>query len=160
MYIDIFLASSINELHKERMEVGAFIQEVNTQLIRQGRYVRLYLCEDMSDAIATENKRKQEEYNETIRRSHIFLLMVDRKVGEYTMEEFYTASRQHEKCQFPRIYVFFKRSGEHDAQEFEHFRKTLLEKQYEYEEFKTIDLVKQKLEEEIMELFAQRASLE
>lgn len=153
-YVNVFVASSINEFHKERMELGAFVQQMNAQMLKQGKYTKLYLCEDMSDAIAADKKRKQEEYNEALRGSQIFILLADRQIGEYTMEEFAAADKKYCETGNPHICVFFKKRPEAvQTDALKKFMELLDSKQYGYDVFETMDFVKQKLEEKILEVF-------
>lgn len=151
----VFLASSINDFAKERREVGAFIQELNQQrYIKEGKYIKLYLCEDMSDCIASEKKRKQEEYNEAIRKSNLFILMADHKVGKYTMEELQVAEKQYSESGYPCICIFIKkRKGEGLSEEIMQLKELADTKHYLCEIFEDINIVKKeiegKLEEEI-----------
>lgn len=153
IYTEMFVASSINDFHNERMEIGAFVQQLNSRLIKRGEYLRLNMCEDMSDAIAAEKKRKQEEYNEAIRRSGLFILLADRKVGEYTMEELGVAAEQYEKNGYPYICVFIKkRAGEELSDEMKRLEELASYKKYECEMFENMDTVTRKIEEKMGEL--------
>ena len=84
--IKIFLASSINDLHVERMEIGNFIRSMNDRFIDRGIYFKLCMCEDISDAVA--KSRKQDEYNAIIRECDFFYVIFWHKAGVYTVEEF------------------------------------------------------------------------
>ena len=159
IYTEMFVASSINDFHNERMEIGAFVQQLNSRLIKRGEYLRLNMCEDMSDAIAAEKKRKQEEYNEAIRRSELFILLADRKVGEYTMEELGVAAAQYEKKGYPYICVFIKkREGEELSDEMKRLEEFAASKKYECEMFEDMDVVKRKIEEKMGELICREVA--
>ena len=85
--IKIFVASSINELEIERLEIGDFIRRINDNLRDQNIRIVKEMCEYESNAIST-NGRKQEDYNELIRNSDFFYMLIGEKVGQYTIEEF------------------------------------------------------------------------
>lgn len=150
---EMFVASSINDFHNERMEIGALVQQLNSRFVRQGEYLKLNMCEDMPDAIADEKNRKQEEYNRAIRRSKLFILLADRNVGEYTMEELGVAAAQYEKKGYPYICVFIKkRAGEELSDEMKRLQGFAASKKYECEMFENMDTVTRKIEEKMGEL--------
>lgn len=151
---EMFIASSINDFHDERMEIGALVQQLNSRFVRQGEYLKLNMCEDMSDAIAADEKnRKQEEYNRAIRRSRLFILLADRNVGEYTVEELFVADAQHEETGDPYICIFIKkREGEELSDDMKRLQEFAVSKKYECEMFEDMDVVKRKIEEKMGEL--------
>ena len=63
--INIFLASSIDDLKYDRQEIGNFIRKLN-DIYMPDIYFRLFMCEDESDVMS--KIRKQEEYNEMYER--------------------------------------------------------------------------------------------
>lgn len=141
--IGIFLASSIDEFKEERIKLGNYIRSLNDIYISHGLYFRLYMCEDMSDAMALT--RKQDEYNEIIRQSDFFFILFFKKAGNYTIEEFEVAFEEFRRNNSPRIVTYFKELTDEDSvseevmsfmnrldQEFGHY----------YSMFQNIDTVK------------------
>ncbi len=102
----IFLASSVVEFQKERQELMAFMNRLNRVCVKKGVYLELEICEGLSNAVAAD--RKQNEYNEHIRNSEYFFLLLGRGAGEYTIEEFEAALDQWKRKGAPKIYVYFK----------------------------------------------------
>ena len=113
--IKIFLASSINDLHVERMEIGNFIRSMNDRFIDRGIYFKLCMCEDISDAVA--KSRKQDEYNAIIRECDFFYVIFWHKAGVYTVEEFEVALAQFRDTGSPKIQTYFKAVEEGDSVE-------------------------------------------
>ena len=154
-YIDIFLASSIDDLHNERMELGNYIRVLNDLYQGRGIYFRLHMCEDISDELST--KRSQEIYNDVIRRCDYFYIMCWHKAGQYTLEEFDVALKQFlESGKAPKINTFFKQTDE-PAEAVRKFMERLDgELQHYYTVFDSIDSVKLKI---LLEM-AQRPELQ
>ena len=114
--IHIFLASSITEFNNERMDIENFIRKVSDKFEdRYGVKIQPLLCENFDDAYTV--KRKQEEYNEQIRKSDFCYFIFFTKVGTYTREEFDVARKQFEDTKKPKIYTYFKTLGEDDHAE-------------------------------------------
>ena len=112
--IHIFLGSSLDELHENRMEIGNYVRKLNDIYRDRGVYIKLYECEYENAAMV--KGRKQEEYNEEIRQSDIFLVLFYNKAGQYTIEEFHEAYKQFQKTGAPAILTCF-RQGEGYAPE-------------------------------------------
>ena len=112
--IHIFLGSSLGELHENRMEIGNYVRKLNDIYRDRDVYIKLYECEDENAAMV--KGRKQEEYNEEIRQSDIFLVLFYNKAGQYTIEEFHEAYKQFQKTGAPAILTCF-RQGEGYAPE-------------------------------------------
>ena len=111
--ITIFIGSSINECRNERLELTNFIRSVSDGL--EERYeVKLVpvVCEEVDPCM--RSVRKQEEYNEIIRKSDMSFFIFFTKAGKYTIEEFETAYDQIKKSEAsdkegrPKIYVYRK----------------------------------------------------
>ena len=153
-YIDIFLASSISDLHNERMELGNYIRALNDMYLGRGIYFRLHMCEDMSDALS--QKRSQDNYNDEIRKCDYFYIMCWNKAGEYTLEEFDVALEQFRESGAPKIVTFFKQADE-PAEDVRKFMERLDgELQHYYTKFDSIDTVKLRI---LLEM-AQRPELQ
>ena len=112
-FIKIFIASSIVEFESERKELGDYIRSLNDLYVKKGVYIELTLCEDFTNALAAS--RKQEEYNDSIRGSDYFYVLMGRKAGEYTIEEFNVALEQFQKGGTPRIYTYFVQLPENET---------------------------------------------
>ena len=84
--IGIFVASSLNELHEERLQLGDFVRKLNDIGMERGVYLRLFLCED--ESIAMADVRKQEEFNRQLRESRICMVLLFNRAGRYTVEEY------------------------------------------------------------------------
>ena len=82
----IFLASSINEFKDERNEIGDLIRKIQDILIDYEIKIKLFECEFFDNTIALG--RKQGEYNEQIKKSQSFIMLVGSKLGQYTLEEY------------------------------------------------------------------------
>lgn len=102
--VKIFLASS-SELAAERDEFDLYFRQQNDHWIRRGLYLKIRRWEDFLDAIS--ETRQQDEYNEAIRESEIFIALFRTKCGKYTEEEFNVAHEHFLAKQRPRIFVFF-----------------------------------------------------
>ena len=107
--IHIFLGSSLDELRLDREEMGNYVRKLNDVYIDRGVYIKLYECEYENAAMV--KGRKQEEYNEEIRQSDIFLVLFYNKAGQYTIEEFREAYKQFQNTGAPAILTCF-RQGE------------------------------------------------
>ena len=112
--IHIFLGSSLEELRLDREALGNYVRQLNDIYMDRGVYIKLYECEYENAAMV--DGRKQEEYNEEIRHSDIFLVLLYNKAGKYTVEEFQTAYRQFQAAGAPAILTCF-RQGEGYAPE-------------------------------------------
>ena len=107
--IHIFLGSSLDELRLDREEMGNYVRKLNDVYIDRGIYIKLYECEYENAAMV--KGRKQEEYNEEIRQSDIFLVLFYNKAGQYTIEEFREAYKRFQSTGAPAILTCF-RQGE------------------------------------------------
>ncbi|MBQ1305886.1 MAG: tetratricopeptide repeat protein, partial [Erysipelotrichales bacterium] len=113
----IFVASSINEFHNERLELGAFVQKLNEDNITRGIYADLEVCEEFSNAVSFQGK--QNDYNDLIRTCDFFYALFGKKTGKYTVEEYRTAHDQYRQTGKPEITVFTEEGYAFaDAEEF------------------------------------------
>lgn len=103
--IKVFLASS-SELVEDRREFEIFLNRENKALINEGVFLELVIWEDFIDSMS--KTRLQDEYNNAITRSDIFILLLHKKIGKYTLEEFNTAFGQFQQTGKPIIYTYFK----------------------------------------------------
>jgi hypothetical protein len=103
--VEIFLASS-KELQKDREDFELYLRQLNDQLSRQDLYLKIVGWENFLDAMS--QTRLQDEYNEAVRTSNIFVSLFFTKTGKFTEEEFDVAHRQFQETGKPLIYTFFK----------------------------------------------------
>lgn len=103
--IKIFLASS-SELNVDRKEFELFINRMNKKLVLDGIFLNLEIWEDFLDAVS--KTRLQDEYNEAVKDSDIFISLFFSKAGRFTEEEFDTAYGQFIKIGKPYVYTYFK----------------------------------------------------
>lgn len=109
VFVNIFLASSITELHDDRLALGDYVRKLNDIYMERGVYFRLFLCEDESAVMA--DLRKQEEYNQKIRDSQLFFILFFNNAGQYTLEEFDVAYQQFKRCGSPAIVTCFRQGA-------------------------------------------------
>ena len=105
-YVNIFLASSLNDLHEDRLALGDYVRKLNDIYIERGVFFRLFICED--EDIAMADGRKQEEYNQKLRESQLCFVIFFNRAGEYTLEEFETAYQRFKEVGSPAIVTCFK----------------------------------------------------
>ena len=103
--IKIFMASS-DELEGDRAVFGNLIRHLNDLYRKRGIYIELFQWEDFDASYGSI--RKQEEYNEKVRDSDLFLAFFHKKAGEFTIEEFNVALDHFEKSSQPKIYTYMK----------------------------------------------------
>lgn len=143
-YIDLFLASSITDLHNDRMEIGNYIRELNDRFHSRGIYFRLHMCEGLSDELALT--RKQDEYNDVIAHCDYFYVIVWHKIGAYTKEEFDFALNKLREQGAPRISTFFKATEGDPGDDVMAFMRELdRDLQHYYTCFSEIDSLKLKI---------------
>lgn len=102
--IKIFIASS-NEMKEDREALIALISSLNNFYLDKGIFIKPYIWEDEDSKV---NGRKQDEYNQNIKDSDIFICLFWTKAGEYTVEEFKVATNQYSATKKPVIYVYMK----------------------------------------------------
>lgn len=104
-FIKIFLASSIIEFKHEREEFGTFIRRLNNIYAKRDIYFELVVCEDVAREL--HNRRMQDIYNDEIRESRYFYIIVGRKLGERSLEEFDVALDSFVSSGVPKIMTYF-----------------------------------------------------
>ena len=102
--IKIFLASS-SELEEDRDAFDLHFRQENDRLLKKGIYLEILRWETFLDAIS--ETRLQDEYNEAVRDSDIFVSLFKTKTGKYTAEEFNIAHTAFRDSGKPRIYTYF-----------------------------------------------------
>ena len=105
--IKIFLASSIVEFKSIRNKIGEYVLEYNNEYIEKGKKIKLFECEFHDEAISSLD-RKQDEYMEVLKKSDIFLMLIGKKLGNYTKEEYQVALDNN----IERHIIFFKTNEE------------------------------------------------
>ncbi len=158
-YIDIFLASSIDDMKYDRIELGNYIRSLNDRFIERDIYIRLHMCEDISDDIA--QTRKQDEYNDIIKKCDYFYIMAWHKLGGYTREEFDVAVDTFRQKALPKISTFFKESDTGvDESVIEFMEELDRGLNHYYTRFASIDSIKLKILLQITDSYDLRSKLE
>ena len=134
--IKIFLASS-SELKEERIAFGYFIQWLDNIYESHGMRIKLIKWEFLDEAY--NNKRKQDEYNEHVLNSDMFIALFNTKVGRYTREELEVALEENMKKGSPKIYVFCKAYYGNETEELKNLKEYLNEKGFLWYSFENID---------------------
>ncbi|MCR4723748.1 MAG: tetratricopeptide repeat protein [Eubacteriales bacterium] len=106
----VFLASSIVEFKNDRLCIGDYIRRLNDELFPKGMYINLVVCEEMSNALHVS--RKQSEYNERIKECDFFYILIGKKAGGYTVEEYEIANAAFINKSSPKIRCFFRNGNE------------------------------------------------
>lgn len=104
--LKIFLASS-NELEQERIKLGNEIASLNNKITKEGKRVELIKWEDLNRAMHKDGV--QTRFTEELLKSDVAVILIHKRVGKFTMEEFnqaYSAMIQGKKPKW--IYVYFK----------------------------------------------------
>ena len=104
--VKIFLASSIEDLQADRLQVGDFFRQLNELYLDSGIHFSLIKCEDYDQSIADGGK--QQQYDREIRESELVFFLFFRKVGEYTRHELEVALEAFQNQKKPRIVTYFK----------------------------------------------------
>lgn len=123
--IKIFLASS-NELKGDRNAFGNFVRQIDNLYEKRGIRIKLFEWED-ADA-AYNGQRKQDEYNDEVRASDMFLALFYKKAGKYTIEEFDVAVDEFNRTKTkPKCYVYCREllDGEKETTELSNFKNRL-----------------------------------
>lgn len=112
--ISVFLASS-EELADERIRFGNFIRKIDDLYEERGYRIKLIMWEDLPSG--DDGRPKQEEYNEKVRESDMFVGLFHTKAGPYTLEEYDTAKRTQAHYGKPTLYVFCRELAEGESEE-------------------------------------------
>lgn len=129
--IKIFLASS-EELDYDRMAFGNLVRRLDDMYEKRGIRIKLFEWEDYDSAY--NDRRKQDEYNEYVCQSDIFLALFHKKAGQFTIEEFDKASEQFKATASPKVYTFCKdlKPGEEESPELKEFKERLFNEMGHY----------------------------
>jgi len=120
--IKIFLASS-EELEADRYRFGNLIRKLDNIYEKRGIRIELFEWEDYDAAY--NGMRKQDEYNERVRASDMFLALFHKKAGKFTIEEFNIARKAFDEQASPKIYTYIKdlEAGESESRELAEFKR-------------------------------------
>ena len=129
--IKIFLASS-EELDYDRMAFGNLVRRLDDIYEKRGIRIKLFEWEDYDSAY--NDKRKQDEYNEYVKQSDIFLALFHKKAGKFTIEEFDKASEQFKTTASPKVYTYCKdlKPGDEESPELKEFKERLFNEMGHY----------------------------
>ena len=129
--IKIFLASS-EELEDDRNAFGNLVRRLNKTYEKRGIHLELFEWEDYDAAY--NDRRKQDEYNDEVRASDMFLAVFHRVAGKFTIEEFDVATEEFRKKGIPKSYVYCKdlKDGDVESEELKEFKKRLFEEMGHY----------------------------
>ncbi|MDD2962297.1 MAG: tetratricopeptide repeat protein, partial [Muribaculaceae bacterium] len=124
--IKIFLASS-EEREVDRAKFGNLVRKLDKIYEKRGVRIEIVEWEDLDAAY--NGVRKQDEYNEQIRESNMFLAVFHRQAGKFTIEEFDVASKEFHKHASPKIYTYVKdlHEGEQETPELIEFKQRLFD---------------------------------
>jgi len=104
--IRVFLASSV-ALQEERTRIGHWISSQNDSLTPQGIYLYLVSSDKLSSSFSPAPK--QEEFNDEVTTSDIFICLVHDRLGQFTNQEFQKAYQSLRAGKLPRLLlVYFK----------------------------------------------------
>ena len=129
--IKIFLASS-EELDNDRIAFGNLVRRLDDMYERRGIRIKLFEWEDYDSAF--NDRRKQDEYNDYVRNSDIFLALFHKKAGKFTLEEFDVASEEFKEHASPKVYTYCKdlQPDEVESTELAEFKKRLFDEMGHY----------------------------
>ena len=129
--IKIFIASS-EELEDDRNAFGNLVRRLNKTYEKRGIHLELFEWEDYDAAY--NDRRKQDEYNDEVRASDMFLAVFHTKAGKFTIEEFDVATEEFRKKGSPKSYVYCKdlRDGEIESEELKEFKRRLFDEMGHY----------------------------
>ena len=124
--IKVFLASG-KEMKHDRNAFGNLIRKLDEIYEKRGTRIRLFEWEDVDSAY--NGGRKQDEYNEHLRASDMFLALFHTYAGTFTKEEFNIAKDEREEKGTPKPYVYCRdlQEGEEEDQTLKDFKKYLFE---------------------------------
>ncbi len=124
--IKVFLASS-EELKYDRLAFSDLIRKLDNIYEKRGIRIKLFQWEDFDAAY--NDKRKQDEYNEYIKQSDLFLALFRTKAGKFTVEEFKLAKDLYKNHGLPKPHVYCRdlNEGETEDKTLTDFKKMLFD---------------------------------
>lgn len=122
--IKIFLASS-DELKPDRDAFGNLVRRLDRIYEKRGVRIDLFEWEDYDAAY--NNVPKQDEYDEQVRASDMFLALFHIKGGKFTIREFSVATEEFRNHASPKVFVYCKdlQPGEKESAELADFKRVL-----------------------------------
>jgi len=120
--IKIFLASS-NELKAEREKFEIEIYRKTKVWYDRDIFLHRDIWENLSARMS--QTRSQDEYNQKIEQTDLFVLLAYSKVGMYTAEEFDQAFGAFKATQKPFIFTYFKQIDGQTALSLQQFKEKL-----------------------------------
>ena len=122
--IKIFLASS-DELKPDRDAFGNLVRRLDRIYEKRGVRIDLFEWEDYDAAY--NNVPKQDEYDEQVRASDMFLALFYIKGGKFTIREFNVATEEFRNHASPKVFVYCKdlQPGEKESAELAEFKRVL-----------------------------------
>ncbi len=105
----VFIACS-KELQSYRTNFASCINNKNKVLIDKGVFLHLFQWEDSLESLSLAGK--QNDYNEFILSTDVFVLLYQHKVGQYTREEFEVAYRTLSNSTKKKPEIFIYKCGE------------------------------------------------
>lgn len=129
--IKIFLASS-EEMDYDRMVFGNLVRRLDDIYEKRGLRIKLFEWEDHDAAF--NDRRKQDEYNDKVKESDVFLALFHKKAGKFTVEEFDVASEAFREKASPKVYTYLRdlQPGEESTPELEEFKRRLFDEMGHY----------------------------
>ena len=128
----IFLASS-EELENDRDAFGNLVRRLDN--IYEKRGIRIELIEWEDCDAAYNDRRKQDEYNDKVRASDMFLALFHIKAGKYTIEEFDVATEEFRRTgKTPKSFIYCRdiQEGEQESEELKEFKHRLFKEMGHY----------------------------
>ena len=124
--IKVFLASS-EELKYDRLAFSDLIRKLDNIYEKRGIRIKLFQWEDFDAAY--NDKRKQDEYNEYVKQSDLFLALFRTKAGKFTVEEFELARNEHREKGLPKPHVYCRdlEQGETEDKTLTEFKQRLFD---------------------------------
>ena len=112
--LQIFIASSISEdtMKQDRAALSAYAERLNDRLVKEGRYLRLILCEEEDQFVAQGGK--QNEIDQKLIASNAVLFLVGEKLGSFTRGELEVAVEQRRLMKKPELFLRI-RAGNDEA---------------------------------------------
>ena len=114
--LQIFIASSISEdtMKQDRAALSAYAERLNDRFVKEGRYLRLILCEEEDQFVAQGGK--QNEIDQKLIASNAALFLVGEKLGSFTRGELEVAVAQRRLMKKPELFLRI-RAGNDEAED-------------------------------------------
>ncbi len=136
----VFLASSIDEFKEERKYISNWFEQLNN--ITKNKDFSIDFCISSPHVEFVSKEGTQNNYNKEIISSNLFILLVGKKLGTISKEEFDLALKNYQLLNKPYIAVMFQKTDSEDesVKKFKDFLNNDLKYYYkEYEDKFLID---------------------